>query len=112
MTSAPIPSWVEAPDRDKIADASKAKARKLFMNKDLENEMTYLCSRWMDERGNENIADYAERLKPIVEKGGVKFVKATKRPFGFICCINELYWHFTMNSKIYTFTFVPFQKAA
>lgn len=49
---------------------------------DAQTTMSYLASRWADERGYEHIASYAAPLRPIAEKYGVRIERMISRPFG------------------------------
>ena len=70
-------------------DITKDKINKL-MDKIIDN-LSYLYSRWQDEKEYEDFADYIERMKSdfnrfckeIPMKNAV-FVKGQKRPFGFV----------------------------
>ncbi len=59
----------------------KEKALQFFEN--LSETITNLYSRYLDEKGFENIDEYAIVFRSEVEKIGGDFVKANKRPFGF-----------------------------
>ena len=50
----------------------------------------YLFARWQDEKEFEDFAEYEKVMKKNVgEVEGVKFVKASKRPFGFTLKITQ-----------------------
>ena len=64
----------------------KDQVRKDLVNKfyhDNVELMTNLYSRWQEEKEFEDIADYGNVFKPLVEAIGGTFIKMTKRPFGF-----------------------------
>lgn len=42
-----------------------------------------LYGRWLDEREHENFADYAKVMADMCQTFDCKFIKASKRPFGF-----------------------------
>jgi hypothetical protein len=53
----------------------------------IEERMVYLYGRWMDEREYEDFAEYEINMKATLyalNVPGVHFVKAMKRPFGFV----------------------------
>ncbi len=67
----------------------------------LTNKMAYLYDRWIDEREYEDFKDYANFMQKEAENiDGVKFIKATKMPFGFKFEFNSKKFHFTANSKL------------
>lgn len=59
---------------------------KLF--KTMKNTLVNLYGRWLDEKEYEDFADYEtvmrEKFDSIPPEYGLRFVKGTKRPFGFI----------------------------
>jgi hypothetical protein len=57
--------------------------------KTLSDKVANLYFRWLDEKEYEDIKDYGEILKPLVEKEEVKFVGMSKRPFGFKYSIDD-----------------------
>jgi len=62
----------------------KAKIKSVY---ELTRDTVYnLNIRWLDEREYEDFAEYSKVLKARLEKvaNDVVFVKATKRPFGFV----------------------------
>lgn len=68
-----------------------------------QNLIVSLYYRWQDECEYENIADYSKVIaKPVVKIGG-KFVKMTKRPFGFVFTLDGSTFHFTINGSRYSF---------
>jgi hypothetical protein len=42
-----------------------------------------LCSRWLDERGYENLNDYQTVLAPEIAKRGGELISMISRPFGY-----------------------------
>lgn len=59
-----------------------------------------LAARWADEREYEDFADYAEAMKKATPEG-LTFVRATKRPFGFIIRTGSGDFHlFATGSKV------------
>ncbi len=47
----------------------------------VENRLTYLYSRWQDEKAYEDFLDYRTEMEKIVPEG-FSFVSAKRRPFG------------------------------
>jgi hypothetical protein len=107
----PCPSWLKVKmtpaETDTIINGIKRVAKTIFESKKLEDALCNLYSRWMDERAYENINDYGNVMKPLVEQHGATFVKATKRPFGFICSIKEVHYAFELTTKGYSYTRLP-----
>jgi len=65
-------------------DHKTIEGRKEIMGQLVEKVAETMCSlydRWQDEKDYEEFSDYAKAMKKEVGSG---FVKATKRPFGFI----------------------------
>ena len=56
--------------------------RPLLTNKNMD-KLGYLWGRWQDEKEYEDFDEYANVMKAMVENAGIKFVKASKRPFGY-----------------------------
>ncbi len=56
------------------------------MIRQYEKMVVYLYSRWSCESKYEDFKDYENHMK---EKVGASFVKATKKPFGFIMSIEN-----------------------
>jgi len=51
--------------------------------KDQQEKLGYLYDRWQDEKQYEDFGDYAKFMERSFDGyPGLKFVKATKRPFG------------------------------
>jgi len=71
----------------KTPEERKQLAHEVFEK--MESDITYLYCRWQDEKEYEDFGDYTKRIKKSVEEFGVKFIKATKRPFGFVYCLDE-----------------------
>lgn len=98
----PLPSWFngkDLPAMEKRLATIKAKARSIFNTNKLSELVANLYCRWMDEKEYEEFADYEAVLKKEVESRGAKFINGTKRPFGFICTIDEVHYHLTINAK-------------
>ena len=74
----------------------KEAASKLFH--DIQNIVTNLFERWMDEKEYENIDDYSIHLKKEVEKIGGIFIKMNKKPFGFIYKLSDATYQIYMKT--------------
>ena len=48
-----------------------------------------LYERWYYEKEYEDIKDYQKPLEPIARSRGIRIIKMTKRPFGFVFQINH-----------------------
>lgn len=79
------------------------KALALQIYGDLQNTMINLYSRWQDEREYENINDYSNVAKPIVENLGGIFLEMSKSPFGFTYTLGEATYKIMTTSKHYSF---------
>lgn len=66
---------------------------------DLQNLMLALYDRWRDESEYENINDYAINLKKKVEENGGKFLKMSKRPFGFTYVLADATYQMKIGGK-------------
>ena len=64
---------------------TQTQLKSIFNNDNFENTIFSLYDRWQDERGYEDIKDYAKPLENIVSRIIGKDIKLTmtKRPFGF-----------------------------
>jgi len=60
--------------------------------------LSYLYSRWQDEKEYENIEEYAKPLTATAEKHGLKIVKMNKRPFGCDLSINNMTYRVDVKS--------------
>lgn len=60
-----------------------------------------LYSRWLVEREVEDFAEYADRMKAVIEAAGAIFVKAKKRPFGCEFAIGGRGYSLSVNSRDY-----------
>lgn len=60
-----------------------------------------LYSRWLVEREIEDFAEYAARMKVVIEAAGAIFVKAKKRPFGCEFAIGGRGYSLSVNSHNY-----------
>lgn len=58
----------------------REKISQLLLDK-VEDMLDYLYERWQDEKEYEDFSDYEKVMRDAVGDG---FIKATKRPFGFI----------------------------
>lgn len=69
---------------DELRKVTVQQTAKALINA-VENDMRVLRDRWEDEKEYEDWADYRVVIERIVEESGVgvRFVKATRRPFGF-----------------------------
>lgn len=52
--------------------------------------MFNLYQRWQDEKEYEDIKDYGEVVRPMVEAQGATFLRMNKRPFGFKYILGEM----------------------
>ena len=74
----------------------KEKIIRLVNSDKVFNTLFNLHERWLDERKYEDFKDYEEVMKKSIEDiEGVKFIKGSKRPFGFIVSIGDA------NVKVY-----------
>ena len=67
----------------------------------MEQQLRGMFFRWQDEKKYENIEDYAAIVRPKVEAMGAKFIKMTKRPFGFQCMVDGKTYQMRMSTKKY-----------
>jgi hypothetical protein len=68
---------------------------------EVQNALEYGYNRWLDEREYEKIEDYAHIYRQIINEKGHKFIKMTKRPFGFIVKIdNQTIQYFCNKSNL------------
>lgn len=58
-------------------------AVKIVNNPAILNHLSYLQNRWADEKRYEDWIDYETSMEEMFPIGDAKFIKATKRPFGF-----------------------------
>jgi hypothetical protein len=72
--------------------------KELIKGKSFET-LDYLYSRWMDERGHEDIKDYQKPLDPVAAEYGVEIVNMNKRPFGFNFKADGRTYQFKMLSR-------------
>lgn len=110
-----IPSWFKVNDENhNVTEVKKtmAVASTIFKNKKLETMLVNLLSRWMDEKEYEDFKDYKKVIQEFVVGNfpDVQFVKATKRPFGFVVNINEVGYHFKMNTMSFSYKRLLFSK--
>lgn len=64
------------------------------------NVLCNLYERWQDEKEYEDFADYAKVMKESAEKTpGIKFLKGTKRPFGFNFTYNKVRYELGVRAK-------------
>jgi len=82
-------------------ESTKEIAKNIFH--EMQTMMTYLYSRWLDEQGLEDIAEYAKVIEPIVKKFGATFLKMQKRPFGFTYNLNGCVYQIKINSTTYSY---------
>jgi hypothetical protein len=64
--------------------------------------MCYLYSRWLDEREYEGFEGYAEAMRTALAKADrtdFLFVRATRRPFGFIFSFAGRGWQLSVTSR-------------
>lgn len=51
--------------------------------------LDYLYGRWLDEQEYEDFADYSKAMQKMATDANITFVKAQKRPFGFVVDIGR-----------------------
>jgi hypothetical protein len=105
-----IPSWLNSPQKETIIKALKAKMEEVLHNKEFFDYMGYLACRWMDEGKYEDFKDYETEMKKKVESFGVKFVKGSKRPFGFVVEFKEVAYQFYFTMKACGYKPLPIKK--
>lgn len=71
-------------------------AKKLLNDEELLDHLLMLKYRWDDEKEYEDFADYETSIKNAISKYDVKFLQATKRPFGFKIIDNYIELHFSL----------------
>jgi hypothetical protein len=74
----------------------------------IEDQVEYGYSRWLDEQKYEDINDYAVLFRGQIEKAGGKFVRMTKRPFGFIFRVGSLEATVAVKNQKITISAKPF----
>ena len=76
---------IEMVDTAETARAAELKLKAVVRDEKLFRHMDNLMMRWEDESMYEDFGDYEASMKKVIEDSihDVKFVKATKRPFGF-----------------------------
>ena len=68
----------------------KEKLMKILNDGKLFELLAYLMDRWQDEWQYEDFKDYENRMKSELERfQEVKFIKGTKKPFGFVAEIDN-----------------------
>ena len=80
----------------------KAAASKLF--DDLAIPMSNLYCRWQDEKGNEDIDDYAKPIQSTIDAAGGKIVTMKKRPFGFTFTLDDATYQIKVTSREYSYS--------
>ena len=63
------------------------------------NRMAMLFVRWQDEHEYEDFADYCAEFCKMCEAHDMKFVRGTKRPFGFLFVHGEWEYEFKINMR-------------
>jgi len=63
------------------------------------DSVDYLEQRWQDEKGYEPWDDYIDAMKRTVEKHGLHFVRAGRRPFGCVAGRGKFEYRFFVKSK-------------
>lgn len=72
------------------APTASPTALNLYNSPEVQERLSYLWARWLDEREYEDWEDYADVMKGLAEEHpGVTFVKAHKRPFGFTAKVED-----------------------
>lgn len=71
--------------------------------KSCEIRVSYLFSRWQDEKEYEDFNEYVKVMKQLIEELGGKFIKGYKRPFGFSYELNGQKFQITINKKNYSY---------
>lgn len=89
----------------KTAVAAPAQVRSaldaLIGDKKVQDRVGYLQSRWADEHEYEDFKDYAAEIEKSVNGHGnaaIKFLKATKRPFGAVVEVDGFRYQVGVNS--------------
>lgn len=77
-------------------EVRKATAASIFSG--MADVMGNLMSRWCDEAGYEDIAEYKKVLDPYIEKVGGRITKMIKRPFGFEYELGGCLYRMTMKA--------------
>lgn len=77
------------------------------IHKAMEQRITYLYGRWMDEKECEDFADYsADMVKTFGKLSepsyNMSFIKASKSPFGFTFMLDGCKVQITVNAKYYS----------
>lgn len=77
----------------------ETREKMIALNEAVAQNLEYAYIRWQDEKDYEDINDYSVMFESkVVEQGG-KFLKMTKRPFGFKAEIGNLTFQYYCNSK-------------
>jgi hypothetical protein len=76
-------------------------ASKLYSQ--LEKHMSYLYLRWLDEQEYEDIKNYSLSIKEQVKKVGGRFLKMSKRPFGFTYILSDATYQVSINGTSYSY---------
>jgi hypothetical protein len=105
-----IPSWLQSPQQETIIKALKAKMEEILHDKKFNDTIANLAFRWMDEKEYEDFKDYEKVMKEKVETFGVKFIKGSKRPFGFVVEFKEVAYQFYFTMKACGYKPLPIKK--
>lgn len=82
-------------------DERIAKAASIY--KSMENVMTNLYGRWLDEKEYEDFSNYADVMKKEISGLGGEFVAASKRPFGFKYALAGATYQMTISARSYNY---------
>jgi len=65
----------------------------------MEKIMSNLYARWQNEKDYEDFAEYVEVIKKNAIKNGAKFIKAGRRPFGYVWEMNDRTYQTEVSAK-------------
>jgi len=71
----------------------------VFKDRTVQVRLINLYSRWLDEREYEDIREYGDNIKPLIERENVRFVKMVKRPFGPVFTVDNCNYHISITTK-------------
>jgi hypothetical protein len=82
---------------------SERKEKAALLYQSLHNLMLNLYERWQDESEYEDVKDYGVNLQKAVEEIGGKFIKMSKRPFGFTYILADATYQMSVTSTKYSY---------
>lgn len=86
---------------DKIEHVVTRQANEFFLAAAVTMENLY--ERWLDESEYEDIADYAEPLRPIAERCGVVIERMSSKPFSCVYTVDGKRFRASVNSRSYSY---------